>query len=108
MSQINFKIPEKEKDFLNWWSELQSVPVSSIYRNATLEAFRQWKISVLITEYQKGSIGFKQFCKLASLSFEEATLIFQKEDIEPPISSIIDEYTSSVRETINLKKFKKI
>jgi predicted HTH domain antitoxin len=107
MTQINFKIPEKEKDFLLWYSEQHSEPISSIYRNATLESFREWKTSVLISEYQKGSIGFKQFCTLANLSFEEATLIFQKLDIEPPISSVIDDYTDEVRNHTKLDKFKR-
>ena len=107
MPQINFKIPEKEKDFLEWYSEKNAEPISSIYRNATLESFRQWKISILISEYQKGSIRFKQLCNLASFSFEEATLLLQKMDIEPPISAIIDEYTTETRMKIDFSNFKK-
>ena len=33
--------------------------------------------------------------------------VTQRKNIEPPISSIIDEYTSSVRESIDLRKFRK-
>lgn len=107
MTQINFKIPEKEKAFLEWYSEKNAEPISSIYRNATLESFRQWKISILSAEYQKGSIRFKQFCDLANISFEEGTLILQKLDIEPPISSVIDDYTSETRKKMDLSKFRK-
>lgn len=107
MTQINFKIPEKEKAFLEWYSDKNAEPISSIYRNATLESFREWKISVLINEYQKGSIRFKQLCDLASLTFEEATLLLQKMNIEPPISAIIDEYTTEKAKEISLSKHKK-
>jgi len=107
MTQINFKIPEKEKDFLEWYSEKNAEPISSIYRNATLESFRQWKISILLGEYQKGSIRFKQLCALGNISFEEGTLLLQKMDIEPPISAIIDEYTTETRKKIDLSNFKK-
>lgn len=107
MTQINFKIPEDEKAFLEWYSEQNAEPISSIYRKATLEPFREWKISILIAEYKKASIRFKQLCDLANLTFEEATLILQKMDIEPPISSIIDDYTTETRNKIELSKFKK-
>ncbi len=107
MPQINLKIPDNEKEFLEWYSEKSAEPISSIYRNATLESFRQWKISILISEYQKGSIRFKQLCDLGNISFEEGTLLLQKMDIEPPISAIIDEYTSKTRKKIDLTNFKK-
>ena len=56
MTQINFKIPEKEKAFLDWYSEKNAEPISSIYRNATLESFRQWKISILSRENEDGDV----------------------------------------------------
>ena len=107
MDQISFKIPSSEMDFLKWWSKKQAQPLSSIYRNATIEHFRQWKTNILINEYSRGSIGFKKFCNLAGISFQEATLLMQESDIEPPISNIIDEYTSSIADKINLKDHEK-
>lgn len=107
MTEINFQIAEKEKAFLKWYSEKNAEPISSIYRNATLESFRQWKISILLGEYQKGSIRFKQLCDLANITFQEGTLLLEKLDIEPPISVLIDEYTTETRKQIDLSKFKK-
>lgn len=107
MSQISFKIPSSEKEFLKWWSDLQAEPMSSVYRNATLEAFRQWKKEILLNEYKKGTISFKKFCNIGNYSFEEATLLFQNEIIEPPISKIIDEYTGNIRKSIKLNNYRK-
>ncbi|OLS19224.1 MAG: hypothetical protein HeimC3_46550 [Candidatus Heimdallarchaeota archaeon LC_3] len=100
MAQISFKIPDEEMKFLYWWSKKSGNPISSIYRNITLDLFKEWKIEVLLKEYQKGIIGFKQFCNLSGMSFNEASLLMQTEDIEPPISALIDEYTSKIREKL--------
>lgn len=101
MGQISFKISDSEKDFLEWVSQRTAQPVSTIYRNATLESFQEWKINFLLKEYQTGNIGIKQFIRLANISFNQANLLFQKFNIEPPISEIIDDYTTNLRETIN-------
>ena len=100
MKQISFKLPDPELEFLKWWSEKNAEPVSSIYRNVTLESFRIWKIEKLMPEYQKGSIGFKRFCYLSNLTFQQATLLFQENNIEPPISDVIDNYTNNSRESL--------
>lgn len=98
MAILTFKIPENEKKFLDWWSQKSGEASSSIYRNVTIEIFKKWKIDMLIIEYSKGSIGFKKFSNLAGMSFNETSLLLQKENIEAPISDLIDEYTSHVRD----------
>lgn len=103
MKQISFKLPDPELEFLKWWSEKNAEPISSVYRNATLESFRSWKIEKLLMEYQKGSIGFKRLCRLGNLTFQETTLLLQEHNIDPPISEIIDDYTSKVRDTLTAK-----
>ncbi|OLS22118.1 MAG: hypothetical protein HeimC3_32600 [Candidatus Heimdallarchaeota archaeon LC_3] len=100
MSQLTFKIPHGEKEFLEWWANKTGQPKSSIYRNATLEAFVEWKIEILLKEYQQGIIGFKKMCNLGGLTFNQGSLIIQERNIEPPISELIDEHTKSVRERI--------
>lgn len=64
-------------------------------------------MTILLAEYRKGSMRFKQLCNLANITFEEATLLMQKMDIEPPISSIIDDYTTETRNKIEFSKYKK-
>ena len=100
MSQISFKIPDSEIIFLRWFADKSSQPVSSIYRNATLDSFREWKISLLLSEYQKGSLGFKSMCKLGNLTFNQGVLLLEQNNIEPPISKLIDEYSSAVRDKL--------
>ncbi len=102
MAQLSFKIPDNEIIFLKWLSEKTAEPVSSIYRKATLKAFREWKLDYLLNEYQKGAIGFKTLCKLANLSFNEGVLLLEEKDIEPPISKLLDEYSSTVREKLTI------
>ena len=98
MGQISFKISDKEMEFLRWFSRKTAQPLSSIYRNVTLDAFHQWKISTLIEEYRNGAIGFKQMCNLGNLSFSQGLILLQNNDVEPPIPEIVDDYTSHIRE----------
>lgn len=104
MKQLSFKIPDSDLEFLKWWSNKTAEPMSSIYRNITLELFREWKITALLKEYSSGSIGFKQFCRLGNLSFQQATLLFEKHDIEPPISGLMDDYTAKTASKLNQLK----
>ncbi|MCH8907386.1 MAG: hypothetical protein IH840_09885 [Candidatus Heimdallarchaeota archaeon] len=103
MNQITFKISENDHEFLSWYSGITARSKSSIYRDVTLKEFTSWKISILLEEYAKGVIGFKQLCRLGNLSFQEASLLLEKKKIDPPISRIMDEYTSSVAEKLNQK-----
>ncbi len=100
MDQINFKISDTEKEFLEWVAKRTAQSVSTIYRNATLDSFQDWKINYLLKEYQNGSIGLKQFTKLANINFNQAILYLQEFNIEPPISEIIDDYTTNLAENI--------
>ena len=102
MGQISFKIPDSEMEFLYWFAEKNAQPISVIYRNATLESFQEWKKEILLNEYQNGNIGFKQFCKLSGISFNQGTLLMQQNNIEPTISEIIDLYTNQVRDSLTV------
>ncbi len=97
MNPITFKIPDREMQFLKWMSQKTGTPVSSIYRNNTLESFQQWKISVLLKEYEKGAIGFKNFCFLANITLLQGMIVIEEQGIEPVMPSAIDEYTESIR-----------
>ncbi len=104
MAQISFKIPENEMKFLKWFSSKTAQPISSIYRNATLNPFQEWKLSVLLDEYRKGAIGFKQLCNLGNITFQEGSLILEKNAIDPPISELMDDYMNKVSEQIKPKE----
>ena len=103
MSQISFKIPADEMKFLKWYSKKNAQPVSSVYRSVTFETYQKWKTDKLLQEYEKGSISFKQFCELGNVTFSQGTLLLQDRQIEPPISELIDEYTSEIREKLTRK-----
>ena len=98
MKQLTFKISKNDHEFLAWYSEKTAQSKSSIYRDVTLKEFHVWKVAILLEEYTKGAIGFKQLCKLGNLTFQEASRMLEESKIEPPISSIMDEYTSRVAE----------
>lgn len=103
MPQITFRLPENETEFLKWYSEKTAQPVSTIYRNSTMDHYQEWKLNVLLDEYKRGAINIKTICKLTDKSFHEALLLLEKHQIEPPISQIMDEYTSSVRAKLTPK-----
>ncbi len=96
MKQIAFKLPDEEIEFLDWYSKKTGTPKGSFYRQLTLNEFKKEKLKLLLNEYSSGSIGFKKMCNLGNISFSEGMLLLEKEQIEPPIPSIIDEYTEKV------------
>ena len=103
MGQLSFKIPDSEMEFLHWFSERTSQPIGALYRNATFDLYLEWKLEIILKEYQRGIIGFKQLCRLSSKSFQAMSMILQERDIEPAISEIMDEYTSAVRDSLTAK-----
>ena len=110
MKQLAFKLPDEEVKFLEWLSKITGTPMGSLYRLITLDNFKQWKIEKLLSEYKVGAIGFKKLCNLGNISLSEGMLLIEKKDIEPPISSEIDDYTEKVSnnniKTKNKSKYK--
>ncbi len=100
MSQVSFKLPSEEMKFLRWYSEKKAVSMSVLYKEVTLDSFKQWKLQTLLDLYAKGTIGFKQLCNLGGISFQEGLLLIENADIEPPISETVDQYTDSVRDKL--------
>lgn len=100
MGQISFKIPDEEMEFLRWFSTKTANSISTLYRDATIDSYRNWKLDLLCSLYEKGSIGFKQFCRLGNLTFQEGMLLIESRDIEPPISETINDYTDRVTRQI--------
>lgn len=96
MDTISFKIPKEDKKFLEWYAKKKAEPIGSIYRQATLDEFRKWKLNELLSLYSKGEIGFKEMCDIGEITLTKGMLLLQENDIEPPIPDIIDEYTISV------------
>lgn len=93
MDVISFKIPKKDKEFLDWYSEKFATPVGSLYRSITLDKFKTWKLEKLLEMYKLGEIGFKEMCDRGDISLNKGMLILEKEKIDPPISELIDDYT---------------
>ena len=103
MPEISFKISEEDFEFLMLVSKKTGSPISSIYRDNLSSQFKSWKIAYLLSEYAKGSLGFKKMCLLANISLNEGMLLVEKEDIEPAIPSIVDKHTSEVRDKLTPK-----
>ena len=43
MDQISIKLPKSEMDFLDWYTKKHGIAKASLYRDVTLDSFRQWK-----------------------------------------------------------------
>ncbi len=100
MAQISFKIPEEEHSFLKWYAKKTANSISTLYREATIDRFKEWKLDILFNLYSQGTVGFKQLCNMANISFQEGLLLLEKKDLEPPIPSIVDDYTEAVADKI--------
>ena len=72
MDQISIKLPKSEMDFLDWYTKKHAIAKASLYRDVTLDTFRQWKRDQLLTSFLKGEITIKSFCHLADFSIFEA------------------------------------
>ena len=102
MGQISIKLPKEEIDFLDWYTKKHATPKATLYREVTLESFRKWKHNLLLNDYMKGEISFKNFCILGNLSFFEGMVLVEESDLEPIIPDIIDEYTNKLTD-LNIK-----
>lgn len=100
MGQISFKIPNEEIEFLKLVAIRNGSAVSSIYRDRTLDHFKQWKLDYLLAEFEKGSIGFKLFCKLGNLTPLEGLITIETSNIDPQMPALIDEHTSKIRKEL--------
>ena len=103
MDQISIKLSSSEMEFLEWYSKKHAIAKASLYRDVTLDTFRQWKRNQLLTSFLKGEITIKMFCRLADFSIFEAMVFIENSGLEPDIPSIINEYTNTLTEE-NIKK----
>ena len=81
--------------------------LASLYRQATNEALRKWKLDKLIELYEQGSLGLKRAWKLSNLTWNAFLLELERRETEPPITELIDNFTDQVRESIQLDTHKK-
>ncbi len=93
MPSISFKIPEDDKQFLEWYSKRSATPVGTLYRSVTQKEFQKWKLQLLVSLYSDADIGFIEMCNLGNISLMKGMIILEEASAEPPISDIIDDYT---------------
>lgn len=58
---------------------------------------------ITIEDYEKGTISIKTYCNLTNKTFHETLLLLEKKGIEPPITQVMDEYTSAIRKKLTTK-----
>ena len=93
MNQIGIKLPKDDLKFLEWYSSQFATPKATLYRDKTLQAFREWKVKFLVNQHLEGKMGFKQFCNLANISLIEGMQLIQDADQTPLTPEILDDYT---------------
>ena len=91
---------DEDLEFLRWYSKIENTAISSMYRQITLNSYREFRLSVLTAMYTEGKIGFKQFCRKANISFTQGLKIIEEQKIDPPITENMDDYTNKVRDQI--------
>jgi predicted HTH domain antitoxin len=67
----------------------------------------EWKLDQLFRLYSNGRLGLKKAWQLSRMAWAEFLLELDRRQIEPPISELVDEYTSKVRQKIQLNDHKK-
>ena len=58
------RIAEEDMEVLRLFSEEMNTPIASLYRQATFNAFNEWKLTQLLRMYEKGRLGLKKVWKL--------------------------------------------
>lgn len=107
MGQISIRIPEEDVELLRIISRQTNTPIASLYRQATTEALRKWKLDKLIELYEQGSLGLKKAWKLSNITWNAFLLELEKRETDPPITDFIDRFTDQVREDIQLDNHKR-
>ncbi len=90
MSQISLRLPEEDVKFLTWISKRRAIPMTTLYREVTHEAFRQWKLETILKEYSSGVIGLKKAWQLSGMTFPEFLYVLEKSEIEPPHTELME------------------
>lgn len=104
MNQLGIKLPKEDLEFLEWYSNQFATPKATLYRDKTLQAFREWKIHFLLNQYFEGKLGFKRFCNLASITLIEGMQLVQEANGSPVTPEILDNYTNErTKENISQK-----
>lgn len=107
MNQISLRMAEEDIKILQMVSDEMNTPIASLYRQATLRTFKEWKLDQLFRLYSIGRLGLKKAWKLSRMTWPEFLLELERRQIEPPISELVDEYTDEIRKKIPLKDHKK-
>lgn len=103
MNQISLRMAEEDIKILQMISEEMSTPIATLYRQATSNAFNEWKLDQLFRLYSIGRLVLKKAWKLSRMTWPEFLLELERRQIEPPISELIDDYTEEIRKKIPLK-----
>lgn len=102
MTQISLKLPKKDLEFLEWYSEKNATPKATLYRDITIETFREWKRNYLLNQYLRGDITVKNFCNLANITMSQAMNLIEQSQSEPEIpDSFIDHSVKMIDHNIN-------
>lgn len=96
MTQIIIRIDEELDELFNYLSEKMNIPKAVYVKRLLLENVREKILPVLLKDYEQGKIGLKKIIKLTGIEPNELLEIISKSDIECPVTSEIDDYTSEI------------
>jgi len=102
VTQISLKLPREDLEFLEWYTKKHATPKATLYRDITIEYFREWKQNYLLNYYMKGDVSIKTFCKLANISMLKAMSLIEESDLEPFFPKLLDEHSEKMTE-FNIK-----
>ena len=96
--QINIRLEKEINDVLEYFSQKHHVAKAIYVKQIFLEGFTEKILPELLEDYSKGKIGLKTILRLTSLSPDELLDRIVELDIDPPITSEIDDYTAEIAE----------
>jgi len=99
-NQLNLKLNQENYNILEIIARDQNLKITSLATSIFIGALNQFRIQRALELYQNGEIGLKEAWNLSGLSFIDFLEELKLNEIEPPISKEIDEYTEKIAQEL--------
>ena len=96
MQQINIRVKKEVDDLITYLAKKRRIPKAVYAKQIMLDNLTEKTLPGLLNDYKEGKIGLKRILKLTSITPDELLDKIVELQIEPAITSEIDDYTADI------------
>ena len=100
MSQVSIRLLPDDYALVKRWAQQQGLSLAAAFKTITKEAFDEWKLEYLVTEYKHGRMGLKKAWKRSTLSLMAFLKLLDENDVDPPHTEIMELKSTEKRQLL--------